>query len=245
MSERSFAAASFVAGEFRIGRIFGRSMTILLQNFLPFVLLTGLATSPNLLLRLGTAGGNHPISAGVAIILQVILGMLSQGFVLFGAFQSMLGRPVRAGKSLRVALARFFPIIGVSICVGFAVVIGFVLLIVPGFILITILFVAVPACVVDRLGPFQSMARSADLTKGHRWKIFGIFLLLVLVGLIATALVTVVLLAAGGRSVAAAGSWVWQAVFGAFSAILYVVIYHDLRVAKEGVDTDQIAAVFE
>jgi hypothetical protein len=31
---------------------------------------------------------------------------------------------------------------------------------------------------------------------------------------------------------------------GAFSAILAVVAYHDLRVAKEGVDTRAIAAVF-
>jgi hypothetical protein len=31
----------------------------------------------------------------------------------------------------------------------------------------------------------------------------------------------------------------------AFNAIVIVVTYHDLRVAKEGVDTEQIAAVFE
>jgi hypothetical protein len=31
----------------------------------------------------------------------------------------------------------------------------------------------------------------------------------------------------------------------AFYAVLIVVTYHDLRVAKEGIDTDQIAAVFE
>jgi hypothetical protein len=37
----------------------------------------------------------------------------------------------------------------------------------------------------------------------------------------------------------------WGAVYGAFSAILAVVAYHDLRVAKEGVDTDQIASVFD
>jgi hypothetical protein len=37
----------------------------------------------------------------------------------------------------------------------------------------------------------------------------------------------------------------WSAIFGAFYAIMVVVIYHDLRVTKEGVDTDQIAAVFD
>jgi hypothetical protein len=37
----------------------------------------------------------------------------------------------------------------------------------------------------------------------------------------------------------------WGAVWKAFYVILAVVIYHDLRVAKEGVDTEKIAAVFE
>jgi hypothetical protein len=37
----------------------------------------------------------------------------------------------------------------------------------------------------------------------------------------------------------------WSAVWKAFYAVPAVVIYHDLRVAKEGVDTEQIAAVFE
>jgi hypothetical protein len=38
---------------------------------------------------------------------------------------------------------------------------------------------------------------------------------------------------------------IWNGVWGAFYAICIVVAYHDLRVAKEGVDTAQIAAVFE
>jgi hypothetical protein len=38
---------------------------------------------------------------------------------------------------------------------------------------------------------------------------------------------------------------IWSGVWGAFYAICVVVAYHDLRVAKEGVDTAQIAAVFE
>jgi hypothetical protein len=38
---------------------------------------------------------------------------------------------------------------------------------------------------------------------------------------------------------------VWNGFWGALYAIFAVVTYHDLRVAKEGVDTEQIAAVFE
>jgi hypothetical protein len=45
--------------------------------------------------------------------------------------------------------------------------------------------------------------------------------------------------------VAQVAGLVWNAIWTAFFAILVVVAYRDLRVAKEGIDTDQIAAVFE
>ena len=38
---------------------------------------------------------------------------------------------------------------------------------------------------------------------------------------------------------------VWSMIWGALVAIFMVVLYHDLRVAKEGLNTDQIAAVFD
>jgi hypothetical protein len=53
-----------------------------------------------------------------------------------------------------------------------------------------------------------------------------------------------VLKAAGGVDANIVGLWIWSAIFTAFSAIVTTIIYHDLRVAKEGVDTEQIAAVF-
>ena len=41
----------------------------------------------------------------------------------------------------------------------------------PGIMLMVRWFVAVPACVVERIGPSGSMKRSAELTSGHRWKV--------------------------------------------------------------------------
>ncbi|MER8441207.1 hypothetical protein NKH36_33005 [Mesorhizobium sp. M1312] len=41
------------------------------------------------------------------------------------------------------------------------------------------LSVAVPVLVQERLGVFGSMARSSDLTKGSRWALFGLFLVMI------------------------------------------------------------------
>ena len=132
-----------------------------------------------------------------------------------------------------------------------------VLLVVPGVIVYLMWFVATPVCVVEQLGPFASMGRSRELTKGHRWKLLGLSLLILLPALIVSAIVGAIVLSTMGTggflamSTAMTGTlgkvvnMAWSAVWTAFFAIVIVVTYHDLRVAKEGVDTDQIAAVFE
>jgi hypothetical protein len=73
--------------------------------------------------------------------------------------------------------------------------------------------VALPACVVEGLGPIKSLGRSANLTKGHRWKILGIFLVLNVVGGIMSGLLSGVLTSFHSKPVFAGGQYVFQAVF--------------------------------
>jgi hypothetical protein len=98
--------------------------------------------------------------------------------------------------------------------------------------------------VVEQTGPWKSLSRSAALTKGNRWKVFGMLALLIIISLIGGALIGVLELAVGA-TLGLLAYLILSAVIGAYGAILGVVTYHDLRVAKEGVDTDQIAAMFE
>ncbi len=52
-------------------------------------------------------------------------------------------------------------------------------------------------------------------------------------------------LAPTGVMVAIIGKLVWTAVWATYWNSVLIMIYHDLRVAKEGIDTHQIAAVFD
>ena len=92
----------------------------------------------------------------------------------------MRGQPVSLIRSFQVGLRPFFPIIGLAICASLLTMLATALFIVPGVIVFLMLFVATPVCVVERLGPFRSMERSAQLTQGHRWKILGMLLLMLL-----------------------------------------------------------------
>jgi hypothetical protein len=242
----------FAESDFRVGRILNRTTSVLSHNFLIFFAVTAVAQLPSaLLFGNPLAGTAKPATEQGAVtmvlgfVLMIVLSTLSQAIVLHGAFQDMRGRQVNLVESIRVGLRRFFPIVGLALLVSILSGLAAILLIFPAFMLFTRWFVGTPACVVENLGPLASMSRSAGLTKGHRWKIFGLWIVMIIISLVGSGIVATSSSAIGGPVLAIIGSVLWSGAWGAFYAIAVVVTYHDLRVAKEGVDTDQIAAVFD
>jgi hypothetical protein len=117
--------------------------------------------------------------------------------------------------------------------------------VVQALILFAMWAVTTPVCVLERRGPFGSLARSAELTRGHRWKVFALTFPLFAVDTVISSFLEDTLSAAGGTPLMLAGTLLWNGLWGAFYAVAFGVSYHELRVAKEGIDIDQIAAVFE
>lgn len=238
----------YAEGEFRVGQILNRTFAILSRNLLPFCVVTAIAYLPNLLLlerqTAGEAPGRVAAMAFAGIVLSLVFSALSQAIVLFGAFEDMRGRPVDLIASLKVGLARFFAVIGVALLVGILTVLAAILLFFPAFIVMSMLFVAMPVCIVERLGPVKSLGRSSALTKGYRWKVFGLWLVIMLVTAVGSGMLGGISYATG-PIVGGLLKLIWGALAGAFNAIMVVVAYHDLRVVKEGVDTDRIASVFD
>jgi hypothetical protein len=99
--------------------------------------------------------------------------------------------------------------------------------------------------VVERLGPIESMTRSAELTKGHRWKVLGLLLLLGLAVMVGSFILGAILLLWSGTTASTIGILVLQALFGAYESIIVAVLYSDLRMARDGIDLEQVAAVFD
>jgi len=97
--------------------------------------------------------------------------------VLYGRLPGHAGRPGNSASPLRSGCAGF-SIVGLAISMSGSCSVCVRSSDRPGLIVFTMWFVATPACVVERLGPFRSMGRSRQLTKGHRWKIFGTIVLI-------------------------------------------------------------------
>ncbi len=248
MSDITSGAATDSNAGFMIGDVLGRSFSILGRNFVPFAVLSAVASLPYLPYYLSMAPGKvvapNPTAFVLPLALSFVLRMFVQAIILNAAFQDMRGRTVSIGESFRVGISRFLPIIGVIILVGLGIAFGMLLLIVPGVILMLMWYVALPACVVERIGPIESLGRSAALTKGHRWKIFGLILLIGIGGAVIGGVIGAVA-AILGHIVLAIAQYLVQVLVSVYGAILVIVLYRDLRTAKEGIDTEQIAAVFD
>ena len=146
---------------------------------------------------------------------------------------------------------RAFGAIGLSLLWAIGVGIGFILLIVPGIILLMMWSVAVPALVVEREGVFAAFSRSAELTKGARWKIFGLSLVLLVIYWLLSLVVGLVGLGTfnaatpGGLTVAnLIGSMVTGTIFNMIWGTIQPSLYVELRQWKEGTSAESLAQVF-
>jgi hypothetical protein len=251
------AVASMVGGgSFRVGDVLNRAWRLFTGNILFFaavpllsyvivfvtvfvfallLALAGWATNPGVIAVIGGI---------LAVLLFIGLYMVAEAVILLGAFQRLRGHPLQVGAALQRAFNRFFPLIGLSILFSLAILLGLALLVVPGLILLCMWSVVVPACIVEGHGPTASMTRSAELTKGYRWQIFGMFLLLWIVNWIGR-LVIQFGLGLASTTLASIVSFVWLAAWTGYWSCVLIMTYHDLRVAKEGIDTEQIASVFD
>jgi hypothetical protein len=129
---------------------------------------------------------------------------------------------------LRTATPVLGQLILVGIVAGIGIVIGFLLVIVPGLILITIWSVAAPVVVLERPGVFAALGRSRELVRGNGWQVFGVIFVL---GVLVTVLSTAIELAAD--SAGAGAGIVVRVIIGVLTAPLYAlgasVLYFDLR----------------
>lgn len=132
----------------------------------------------------------------------------------------------------------------VSVLTNLCTIVGFVLLVVPGIIVLLMLWVAVPVAVVERKYS-SALRRSVALTKGYKGQLFGLFLLVLFFDFLTTALAEALASQAGPLFTALAHG-VFEAANASVATVVVTVSYQDLRVIKdkEGAGVS-VAKVFE
>ncbi|MGH2754253.1 MAG: hypothetical protein ACRDLB_07435 [Actinomycetota bacterium] len=92
------------------------------------------------------------------------------------------------GETFRQAAPFIGRITGAGILAALGIAFGFLLLIVPGLILLTWWILITPAIVVENRGAMEAFGRSRDLVRGYGWEVFGVivltYVLLIVVGIL-------------------------------------------------------------
>jgi hypothetical protein len=253
---------------FSIGRVLRDSFVIFGRN----ILLFGGAALVVCLLSLFApeAAGSNPdgrtdwMAYCLTTVLDVTISGLTEAAIVFATFQCLRGHRASTGDVAH-GMRSAVPIVLAStiydlprqamsiiemIFPGQDVLTGVVA--VGAMILTIVWWVYVPAIAIEGTGVLASFRRSAQLTKGRRWAIAGVYVVFT-IGLVGPSML---IAATTGWSPASALSadpltpfgavgFAFQALTTAFFAVLVTVAYFYLRLEKEGAGVEDIVRVFD
>lgn len=189
----------------------------------------------------------------VTFVVNMAASAIATVMFTFAVVSESHERKAKVRESIRAALPLILPVTGFSVLWSLGVTIGSLLFLIPGLILVAMWAIGVPVLVVEDTGVIEAFGRSRELTKGHRWPIFGALLLLAFIYYGA-------LLAFGNSlggseamvTAAASGQFTILAIFGAIVGSLFYLawgllspaIYTELRRSNEGADIEGLERIF-
>jgi uncharacterized membrane protein len=242
-----------------VGEILDTSFSLYRRHFGALATVALVCTGVPLVLRLfleASGGFFLNITLGLLYALcLVVLNLVATAATVFIVSESYLGRPLSAREALQRSTPYIGRILVCSLLMALAVGLGFLLLFIPGVILAVGLAMAIPAVVLEpRASASGALSRSWELTRGARWRIFGLgvtLLVLLYVPVVAIGGLFALILPGsggmfGGASVGvvtaiAIGGIVQMFIYPLFYCVL-TVTYYDLRVRKEGFDLELLAS---
>lgn len=260
---------------FDYGRVINRTLSAIGANLRVFALLTLILLGiPTAVIGAAAYGlyinGNFDEAAlqgpGAMIFLLapvvyivLIAAVLSlQAAIIHGVIVHLNGRQATLGESLASGWRHWFIMVLISIVTGVAQTVGLLLFIVPGVLMMLAWSVAIPVRVAERKGVFASMERSADLTRGRRGSLLGLFVLYsvatnIIQQIVQAIISTAVTMAAPSAAPSSltiltptiAAAAIMGFVISVVSAAGLASVYFELRSIREGVSPADLASIFD
>jgi glycerophosphoryl diester phosphodiesterase family protein len=243
-----------------VGEILDVSFTLYRRHFAPLagvaLVCSGIPVVLNIFIE---AAGGMLANLSLVVVYYVVfaaLNSIATAATVFIVSESYLGRPIDARTALRLAARYIGKILVCSLLMTMMVFVGFLFFVIPGIVLISGLILAIPALVIEPgLGPSAALSRSWELTRGSRWRMLGLLLVLTILLYVPIAAIggIVALFVPGAGSIfsgrgvalavatAALSGLVQVFIYPLFYCVL-TVAYYDLRVRKEGFDLEVLAS---
>ncbi|MBC8374037.1 MAG: hypothetical protein H8E53_10615 [Planctomycetes bacterium] len=251
-----------------IGQILDNSFRLYRQNFIKFLAIMAVIYVPLALVQMGwtqmilsgiqASGGRQSPDPGiliggalVTIFIAIIATTLGSAALIRSVSQSYLGKATSIGEAYGAVLPKLLTLIGAAILVMLLVMLGLLLLIIPGIIFALRYSLTSQSIVIEDLGATEGMGRSKNLAAGNLGKIYGVTFLM---GLI-TFVITWGIQQGGGLMIEAPTpenlsrvvmstqivATVAEILVAPLSAIALILLYYDIRIRKEGFDLEMLA----
>ena len=180
----------------------------------------------------------------------LIMASASQAAAVIAVSELHLDRPASVSDSFLRVREHLLGVMGISIIVFVAVVLGIFALLVPSILLAIIWSLAIPAKVLENKGPLAAMSRSVELTKGDWGRIFVVGLLVavlsyglrmllqvpILIGTYMSAKAGMRNAVLGWQIASLVAGFVAESLVVAVGTIAFSLVYFDERVRKEAFD---------
>jgi len=170
-----------------------------------------------------------PGLAVLAVAIDLVAVTLFTGMVVRLVADVQDGRrDATPGQLLRAATPVLGQLILVGVVAALGIMAGFILLVVPGLILLTLWSVAAPVVVIENPGVFPALRRSRLLVRGNGWQVFAVIMILVVfVG--AAGNIIDALAASAGTGVGIVARVIVGVLSAPLSALAAAVLYFELR----------------
>jgi uncharacterized membrane protein len=172
------------AAPFSIGDAVGYGWRAYWKNVGPLLLITIVVIGVSLVISaIGNIADNWAIQLVFSFISYIVSLLLSLGLIRAAL---AVTRGQKPEVSMLFETDGFGPYIVASILFGIGLVIGLILCIIPGIIfgIVYWFYGYVIAENPDQVGPTDALKRSADITRGHRWELFGLGIVLILINIV-------------------------------------------------------------
>lgn len=193
----------------------------------------------------------------LAYLVMMVVFTVIYGALIYQIDALARGQRPSLAEAVGLGLKRLPVLLGVGILLFIMLVVGLVLLVIPGIWLWGVFQLAFVAAVIERTGVFASFGVSRNLVRGNWWRanvvIFVAFILLMVVLMVIGAIVGFVMAATGSAStIMSPGGQAIQQVFSgvlnlftlSFYPCVLLAVYNDLKLRREGADlADRVGAL--
>jgi hypothetical protein len=233
---------------------------LLRRHYASFLTIVAVGLAPVVALGIALGVGAAVLGAGAkhsgvspALIGGVVTAALAmiacfivlQGALIHAASDAYLEDRVDVADAFRRAAARTGTIFLAYALAAVIVLVGYVMLIVPGIYFGLALF-AVPAIVLlEGVGPGDAVSRSFALTKGRKWAVLGALLVAGLISFAGRMTLGFAANVFGSVGLALAGQILGFVAFYPVTTVMVVLLYYDSRIRVEGFDLERAAAALE